>query len=149
MVLVYKGEQRGSVVLGAKTTSDVNILIVEDQPISMLGLTLVLSESFPNAYIQSTNRIEQAYPILDLIRVDVLIVDSGLLGDPAHRTVSRVLEHQAATRIIVCTISVCQNTVEDLLSFGVSGIISKKSSETQYEQAVRKVMQGGRYYGKF
>lgn len=122
---------------------ELKLLVVEDHPVYLEGLSFVLKRLSDEVSIECSNGASQAQDCLkrrqdyDLILLDLCLPDEGGIS---------ILKYLAEQRIfipaIILSASEEQRDVQRAMSAGASGFISKSSSSDRILNQIKQVLEG-------
>ncbi|MDD5296925.1 MAG: response regulator transcription factor [Rhodocyclaceae bacterium] len=109
-----------------------NILIVDDHPLTCHGLTGLLSAIHPTSRVHSANTVAQARAVMDgPTRLDWLFLDINLPDDPQREFVRHVWDSPWAGKTILISADTPVELLRAALGAGVRGFISKAADPDQ------------------
>lgn len=121
------------------------VLIIEDHDIIVWALTNVIEKNFPDTALLSALDFNQGLRILEENFIDLIILDVDLAGGNTPSMISDLRNIQPNVHILVYTgLSDEDNSLEYLVA-GANGFLSKKVPLATVSEAMRLVMNGGRY----
>ncbi len=126
-------------------------LIVEDHPVTLLGLQLVMQHNFPESEVVSAPTVRQANELLDRAggkAIDIVILEIMLVG---HTGVSALmhLKHALLPNDTPCMIFSSVNnhrTINLCKELGAHGYVSKNTPEALIIHAIKTICAGGRCF---
>src|SRR5205085_9825448 len=92
--------------------------------------------------IGAATSVEEVYTSCQRLRPDVLIINGHL---PVIEIVSRLHEQGITCKVVMVSLHLGEETIYRCLQAGVSGIVRLTSPTETVLEAVRIVMQGGKY----
>jgi len=122
------------------------VLVVDDHPLLRDALMLVVREVEPRAEVLRAGDCEQALALAEADpRIDLLLLDlnlPGLAGIPALRAWR---QRHPAVPVVVLSADGSQPTVLAALAAGAAGFVPKSTPSALMADALRLVLDGGRY----
>lgn len=120
------------------------IVLLEDHPLTRMGVKQALSPMYQIAFEASTK--EEFFCKLKDHAADMVLLDI-LLPDGSGIEVARKLKaEQPEIKILVFSIETNEDSVRQLLDIGVEGILSKRANEPTIVKAVATVLKGEHFY---
>ncbi|HVK94113.1 MAG TPA: response regulator transcription factor [Noviherbaspirillum sp.] len=125
-------------------------LIVDDHPVTLLGLNLIVKNHFPEWTVTTATTIQEAMTSIHAPGqpVDVLLMDLMLNDQNGMTLLMHIqqanLQHPLVS--IVVSGSGDAKTIELCKSFGASGFVTKNDAPTVVAQAIRDVISGREYF---
>jgi DNA-binding NarL/FixJ family response regulator len=120
-----------------------SILIVDDHPLFVEALKLVIQGTFPNAQVSEAASIESARAVLDENgRFDLTLLD---LSMPGTRGLDGLLELRTRyPRLPIVVVSALEDPriIHEVMTCGAAGFISKSTRGADLGSAIREVMAG-------
>jgi DNA-binding NarL/FixJ family response regulator len=127
------------------TTAALKVLIADDHSVVRMGVKHIVLGAFPSAEVgEAVNGQE----VLELVRSqpwDVLILDIGMPVRSGLEIMSELRHIAPGLRILVLTVHAEEQFALRLLKAGVSGYLTKERAPEELVQAIRKIMDGGKY----
>jgi DNA-binding NarL/FixJ family response regulator len=123
------------------------ILAVDDHPVFLKGLVLLMNSMFPDAKVeQETTGIKAVERILDN-DYDLVIVDYKLKDITGLEIVNRVREEKDC-KFIMLTMYDDEEIATEAVNAGVDGYILKENTASDISSAVKKVFEGKKFIDK-
>lgn len=123
-----------------------NILIVDDHPLIVQGLTVALHDIDSSVVSESAGSAEQALAVLDRNQpLALILLDLGLPGAEGLDLLIRVREQRPEVPVVVLSANDERETVLGSLDAGAMGFISKRSATPVLVSALQLVLSGGVY----
>ncbi|MCF0070168.1 response regulator transcription factor [Dyadobacter sp. CY261] len=122
-----------------------NILIIEDEPLTVLGLKQKIGEINPIAVVSTAASVDTAFELAARTMYELVILDIDIKGKVGARVVERMKSRYPETAILVIT-----DLEERIYGFpymkaGADGFLSKLASSGQFDEAIRAMMVMGKY----
>ena len=128
----------------------VRIILVEDHPLSRMGLKMSLS-SQPERFqvVAEAGSAAEFHYLMDRgIQADVLVLDI-ILPDGTGIDIARKLRAEGhPIHILVLSAENDEQTILQLLEIGIDGFVSKMIDPRELMTAIEFVADGAEYYGK-
>lgn len=121
-----------------------HIAMLEDHPLTRCGVKMAL---MPNYIIQiEASTASEFFSLLENRRIDLLLLDINLPDCSGVEVARRLRQERPDTKILVYSVDASEETINQLLDINVEGIISKLSDENAVLEAVKTVLNGGKFY---
>lgn len=121
------------------------ILILEDHDIVIWALKNMISKDFPDACTYSAHDLRQGLGILQETSIDLIVMDIDLPGGNSPRMIADIRAIQPQVPILVYTGLTDEDSSLDYLAHGANGFLSKRAPFATVLEAIRIVLNGGRY----
>jgi two-component system invasion response regulator UvrY len=122
----------------------VKVLLVDDHAIVRSGLRRLFA-ALPGVVISEAATGPEALAIVRTDRPTLVVLDLNLPGLGGLELLRRILAEHPEARIIVVSMHAETLYAERALRAGASGYLSKNASSEELMDAVRRVVDGGRY----
>ncbi len=122
-----------------------NALIVEDHPITVLGIEVTLRKTQKFEKIYNANCGVDAIKILSQYKIEFLVLDIHLPKTDAHGLVRKILDRYPELLILVYTASNEEVYGQKYLAAGVRGFLTKNSRDEDFAIAVNSILRGSIY----
>ncbi|MCQ2277291.1 MAG: response regulator transcription factor [Bacteroidales bacterium] len=126
------------------------ILIVEDHPLTRMGIKLSVSRNFPSCEIvgekesvKDTLFFLHENPTLDLVLLDITLTDGSSMPIAQY-----IKQNMPQTKILVCSMNSSYMDIVGFVELGVDGFISKFSDESVFASAITTVIDNESFFGK-
>jgi DNA-binding NarL/FixJ family response regulator len=124
------------------TQDKVRVLLVDDHPTVLLGLTYVLN-SAPDIEVVGAERDgEHAFAAFQRLRPDVVVMDLSMPGEGGLRAMRRIHGHSPDTTVLVLTSCSDADMVATALHEGAGGYVLKDSDSSAVARAIRSSARG-------
>ncbi|WP_025763407.1 response regulator [Dyadobacter tibetensis] len=122
-----------------------HILIVDDQPVTWLGMELIVKNVLRESNFHFCKNFNEALLKVKEQPMDLVILDLNMPGGRGSAMITELRKVQGGVRILICT-----GRNEDLnapiyIQKGANGFISKLASSHEVERAVYTVIHDQRY----
>lgn len=130
--------------------SCINVLLVEDQTLIRMGISLALNSSSSNCRIVAeADSVHEAKELLkQLEKVDIVLLDLMLPDGNGTEIVQFLRSRGADTKVLVISADTTRENILQLIDLGIGGFISKFADISTLEAAITSVYSGIEYYGK-
>lgn len=125
-----------------------HILIVEDHPITALGVKMILLEAFEKPDIKIANNGKDALNFIKHNSFDVVILDIVLPNTDTQGLISNLKRISKKTEILILSNSEAKLYAMPYISMGASGYLNKSCLEEELVLAVKLVLAGQMYISK-
>lgn len=121
------------------------ILLADDHALLRQGLKQILSEEFPDAEFRETGTTQETLECLLLDEWDVVVLDVFMPGRSGLEVLDTIRQTHARTPVLVLSSAPEEQLAVRVLRAGASGYLNKQAAPEHLVQAVRKILQGGKY----
>lgn len=130
--------------------SCINVLLVEDQTLTRMGISLALNSGSSNCRIVAeAGSVHEAKELLkQLEKVDIVLLDLMLPDGNGTEIVQFLRSRGADTKVLVISADTTRENILQLIDLGIGGVISKFADISTLEAAITSVYSGIEYYGK-
>jgi two-component system, NarL family, nitrate/nitrite response regulator NarL len=127
-----------------------NILVVDDHPLTASGLAALLESNFPGAKVECLHGSVSAGQKLDSLAksqedMDWIFLDILLPDDPQRQLLERIRKSIWATRTVLMSAASHPAVIRDALGSGVRGYIPKSADPATIVVAFNKIQSGEVY----
>ena len=123
----------------------IRILITDDHPIVREGLRIILGTYQDMTVVgEAANGIE-ALHMIPLCNPDVALVDISMPGMSGIELIGRIRAEHPQLPMLVLSMHQEEQFAVRALKLGASGYLTKDCAPEQLAEAIRKVVEGGRY----
>jgi len=122
-----------------------NILIIEDEPLTVLGLKQKISEINPIAAVDTASSVDAAYELASRSIYELVILDIDIKGKAGAGVVERMKALYPGTAILVITDLAELTYGLPYMKAGADGFLSKLAASGQFDEAIRAMMVMGKY----
>ena len=122
------------------------VIIVDDHAVLRSGLARMIKASIPDLFIGEAGDGEEALRLLETRTWNMVILDIGLPGPSGLEVLPSILKRCPALPVLVLTGFADDAVAVRVFEIGGMGYLSKGCSEDDLVVAVRKVLEGGRYF---
>lgn len=129
--------------------STINILLVEDQILTRMGMGLALNKSNGCRIVAEAESVQEAKqqlkqnPDIDVVLLDLMLPDGN-----GSEVVQFLKNRGSSTRVLVISAETNQENIMSLVEMGIDGFISKYADIPTLVDAIRSVHNGIEYFGK-
>jgi two-component system nitrate/nitrite response regulator NarL len=126
-------------------------LIIEDHPVTLLGLRQLIERNFPLSEIVTAETVQEATKILEQAsenRFTLAIVEIMLVGHTGNSALLHLKNTLAATSIPYLVFSSINDrrTMDLCKEFGAHGYVSKRTPEISIVRAISTICNGGKFF---
>ena len=122
----------------------IRVLLVDDHPVSLMGLVALLGSQPGFAIVAEAGSVAEAVAAHRLHRPDVALVDLRLPDGTGIDVITQVRAEDPDARLIVLTGTDGEEHAYQALKHGASGYLMKSASSAELIHALREVVRGGR-----
>ncbi|WP_019943216.1 response regulator transcription factor [Dyadobacter beijingensis] len=122
-----------------------NILIIEDEPLTVLGLKQKIKDINPVTTIDTAASVDTAYELATRHSYELVIMDIDIKGKAGAGVVERMKSLHPGTAILVITDLDERTYGLPYMKAGADGFLSKLASSAQFDEAIRAMMVMGKY----
>jgi DNA-binding NarL/FixJ family response regulator len=120
-----------------------SILIVDDHPLFVEALKLVIQNEFPKARLSEATSIESARAVLDKEGpFDLLLLDLSMPGTRGLEGLIELRTRHPKLPIVVVSALQDPRIVHEVMTCGAAGFISKSTRGSELGRAIREVVSG-------
>ncbi len=123
------------------------ILIADDHPLLMRGLSDFLKSSHYNEILEASNGLEALNTIIRN-EPDLAILDIRMPKLSGLEVAKRCKTNRIKTKIIIITLHQDKGLYEKAMQIGVSGYIFKQFALREIEECISKVLSGETYFSE-
>jgi DNA-binding NarL/FixJ family response regulator len=121
------------------------VLVVEDLSIIRLGVRQLILEAWPAADVVEARSVEEAASAVQAKPAQMVILDLGLPDATGIEAPAKMLRLARGVPILVMSGNPEAGFAQRLLEMGVSGYLPKTRAGEELVNAMRRVLDGGRY----
>jgi DNA-binding NarL/FixJ family response regulator len=119
------------------------ILIVDDHPLFVEALKLVIQGAFPQASVSEATSIDSARTILDKgDRLDLVLLDLSMPGTRGLDGLIELRSRHPKLPIVVVSALEDARIIHEVMTCGAAGFISKSIRGSELSRAIQSVMDG-------
>ncbi|TDE11290.1 response regulator transcription factor [Dyadobacter psychrotolerans] len=121
------------------------ILLIEDHPLIVLGVKMMIADLQPTAIIHHTGTFPEGLEILETKEINLVILDIDIPGGKNLQMIETIREKKQGVIILI------HSGYDELvyavpyLQAGANGFISKKASQDEFKKAVKTVVAKKKY----
>lgn len=124
------------------------ILIADDHSVVRQGVALILREAFNNIEVFHVESFSGALNLLKNNKFSLLLLDINLPGGNNVAMISHAKAIQTNLKILMFSAFDEEQYAVRYIHAGVDGYLNKLSSEQKIIEAVRTILNGGRYFSE-
>lgn len=121
------------------------ILLADDHAVLRQGLKQILLEEFPEAEFRETGTTQETLDCLQENPWDIILLDVFMPGRSGLEVLDVVRQMAARPPVLVLSSAPEEQLAVRVLRAGASGYLNKQAAPEHLVQAVRKLIQGGKY----
>src|SRR3954469_3288396 len=122
--------------------SRISVLVVDDHPVTLAGLTVFL-QSYPDLVLVGTaSSGEEAIAFCEQVQPDVLLMDMKLPGVDGLTALQIIKQSYPKIEVIALSTFSDGDMVERAVQAGASGYLLKNTSAQELADAIRAASQG-------
>lgn len=129
----------------AHSTSEINLLIVEDQQIIVDGLLLILSSVEGFGKISSCLQTENLISIIQLQQPDVILLDFNMPEMDGIQCLKEIMANFPDQKVLMLTGYDDTELIREALKQGAKGYVLKNIAKEELITAIKTVHQGNKY----
>lgn len=122
-----------------------NILLVEDHPIFLLGVRHLIAQRWPAAQCTEKGLLADAVQAVRQATWDVVVADLNLPDSEGVEVVSQLMRAQPGLRLLVLSLNAESAYARRVLQLGAQGYLAKDQASLELVAAMERVLAGGRY----
>lgn len=131
--------------LSVSISTSMKFLCIEDHPLILLGLRMVLADFNPLATISHAETFQGGLALLEQERFDLAVLDIDIPGGENVRMMRILREKQAGLPILIHSAFDEKIYALPYLQAGADGFISKQAPQDEFKSAVGAILDHGRY----
>lgn len=130
-----------------QTNRGVSVIVVDEHPVTRLGVTKLLEQHSDVRVVGETSGIGNAWKLIQKLCPDILVCDIEFDDGSLFKLLSQVRTKgiHGHTRVVLYTARDTPELITRALQAGVDGIVHKGSKERRLSEAVRAVADGETY----
>jgi two-component system invasion response regulator UvrY len=121
------------------------ILIADDHAIVRRGLSEILLEEYPSAYIEEVGDADTLFRHSITENWDIIISDLMMPGRSVLETLPQIKQYAPQLPILILSIFPEEQYAARVFKAGASGYINKDAAPTELVKAVQRILQGRKY----
>lgn len=126
------------------TQPALHIAMLEDHPLTRSGVKMALMPDYIIELEAST--AGEFFSLLKDSHIDLLLLDINLPDSSGVDVARRLRQERPEIKILVFSVDVSEETINQLLGINVEGIVCKLSDEKALLKAVKTIQEGGNFY---
>jgi DNA-binding NarL/FixJ family response regulator len=121
-----------------------NFLLVDDHPLFLEAMRLVVQSAFPGAVVHEAASIESARAAIDREggKLDLVLLDLSMPGTQGLEGLLELRTCYPKLPIVIVSALEDSRIVHEVLTYGAAGFISKSARGSELANAIREVMAG-------
>lgn len=129
------------------TPDPIKIILVDDHPLLLLGIRSMLDDRPGMSVVATAKDGSQALERTAALHPDVMVFDIMMPGMDGLELARRMRSDYPDVALLALSSDTSVVNLEPLLQIGIDGFLSKSSSESDIEHAIRSVASGYEYFG--
>ena len=121
------------------------ILIADDHAIVRRGLSEILLEEYPSAFVEEVGDADTLLNRTLAENWDIVISDLMMPGRSVLEVLQQIKQHAAQLPVLILSIFPEEQYATRVLKAGASGYINKDAAPTELVKAVQRILQGRKY----
>jgi two-component system, NarL family, invasion response regulator UvrY len=121
------------------------ILIADDHAIVRRGLSEILLEEYPSAFVEEVGDADRLLNRALADHWDIVISDLMMPGRSVLEVLQQIRQHAAQLPVLILSIFPEEQYATRVLKAGASGYINKDAAPTELVKAVQRILQGRKY----
>jgi two-component system, NarL family, invasion response regulator UvrY len=121
------------------------ILIADDHAIVRRGLSEILLEEYPSAFLEEVGDADTLLNRALAENWDIVISDLMMPGRSVLEVLQQIKQHAAQLPVLILSIFPEEQYATRVLKAGASGYINKDAAPTELVKAVQRILQGRKY----
>jgi two-component system invasion response regulator UvrY len=121
------------------------ILIADDHAIVRRGLSEILLEEYPSAFVEEVGNADTLLNRALADNWDIVISDLMMPGRSVLEVLQQIKQHAAQLPVLILSIFPEEQYATRVLKAGASGYINKDADPTELVKAVQRILQGRKY----
>jgi two-component system invasion response regulator UvrY len=121
------------------------ILIADDHAIVRRGLSEILLEEYPSAFVEEVGNADTLLNRALADNWDIVISDLMMPGRSVLEVLQQIRQHAAQLPVLILSIFPEEQYATRVLKAGASGYINKDAAPTELVKAVQRILQGRKY----
>ncbi len=126
--------------------AEIKVLVVDDHDLVRMGIRHMLDDHPDMHVIGDASDGEMALDMVRELAPDVVLLDVNMPNIGGVEVTKRLRQHNNAVKIIAVSSVSTQPYPSMLLKAGVNGYITKGTPFDEMVKAIKKVVQGGKYF---
>jgi two-component system invasion response regulator UvrY len=122
-----------------------NILIIEDHPLIVLGVKMIISDFDPQAKIDHLNSFPESLTYLATKATDLIILDIDIPGSENLKMMGMIRELQPNIIILIHSGYDEHHYALPYIQAGADGFLSKQASPDEFTTALKTVLKRNKY----
>jgi DNA-binding NarL/FixJ family response regulator len=131
-----------------QTSTNVNILIVDDHPVVLAGLKALLVNHPLTGVLHGAINGEQALHCLHDHAIDVVLLDINLPDSNGIDVAKKMIDIKPSTKVIGMSTLADYSHISRFIQSGASGYMIKNASADEIIECIEAVLQGQKYFSR-
>ena len=125
----------------------IKVLLADDHQIVLDGLSLLLGADKDIEKVYEATDGDLVLKALKVKDVDVVVLDIEMPIKDGIETTRSIRENFPHVKVLILTMYNTENFIKELVKAGASGYILKNRGKEELVDAIKKVADGGKYFG--
>jgi DNA-binding NarL/FixJ family response regulator len=125
--------------------SPIKILIADDHLVVREGASMVLKRLFKEVMIFQAETISESRNLIKEKEIDLLILDAHFQEESSLEFIGQVKEIQPECKVLMFSVLDEEMYAMRFITAGADGYLNKLSSENETQEAVRMILETGKY----
>lgn len=125
-----------------------NILIIEDHPVTAMGLKMIITENFESPKIDISHQGQEALDEVKQENYDVIILDITLPNTDTQTLLDNIKRISKNSEVLICSNSDAKIYAMPYITMGASGFIHKSFTDQQLVTAINLILEGQTYLSR-
>ena len=126
----------------------IKVLLADDHQIVLDGLSLLLEMENDIQKVEGVLDGSMVLKVLEYAKVDVAVIDVEMPNMDGIAATLAIKEKYPQVKVLILTMYNEENFITQLIQAGASGYILKNRGKEELVDAIRKVANGGEYFGE-
>ena len=124
---------------------NVRIIVADDHGIVRMGLLQTVKRLLPDAVITEVEDFKSLYKVISKEELDLAIMDVNMPNGTVQEAIDYIKNHQPNLKILIFSSQDEELYAMRYLKMGAGGYLSKQSSSSVIETALKSMLSTGRY----
>lgn len=123
----------------------INIILVDDHEVVRQGVSFVLKNNFPDVQLSEASNFPQLLKLLRSEKPDLILLDINIPGGNSPEMIPKIRAIIPQVKILIFSAYEEDFLALRYIKAGVNGYLNKNEDENTIIQAVRKILETGRF----
>ncbi len=125
--------------------NNLKLLLADDHSVVRQGVAIILKEAFPGIAVLHSSSLDEAVAAVKQHAPDMLLLDINLPGGNTVSMITRLKQVKPDIKILMFSAFDEEQYALRYIHAGVNGYLNKLSSEDNIVEAVKVILEGGKY----